>query len=83
MAFSNARYESNWELSVARAISVLRYIQRDSGIKGDQLEAVGYAEFRPKVKNDSPKNRALNRRVDIVFLSKKPPRDLDPKRRST
>ncbi|MEE9273983.1 MAG: flagellar motor protein MotB [bacterium] len=80
LPFSNARYESNWELSVARAISVLRYILRDTGIKGDQLEAVGFAEFRPKSKNDSPENRARNRRVDIVFLSKKPPRDLDPKK---
>jgi len=74
------RFASNWELSVARAMAVLRYFLRDSGIGGTKLEAAGFAEFQPRFPNTSPENRARNRRVDFTFLVKDPPRDLDPRK---
>ena len=74
------KFPSNWELSVARALSALRYILRDRGVKDADLEAAGYAGFRPKFPNDSPENRARNRRVDFAFLIKEKPKTLDPEK---
>jgi len=62
-----AEFPSNWELSTARAISVLRHLTRTPAITPRLLSAVGFAEFQPVVPNDSPEHRALNRRVDFVF----------------
>ncbi|MFC1491131.1 flagellar motor protein MotB [Nitrospinota bacterium] len=75
---NNEKFPSNWELSVARAIATLRYILRDTGVKGAQLGAAGYAGFRPKVPNDSPEGRARNRRVEFAFLIKEKIKGLDP-----
>ncbi len=61
------RYPSNWELSTARAVTVLRYLVERRGIEGRRVTAVGFAQFRPVAPNDSPDNRARNRRVEIVF----------------
>lgn len=74
------KFPSNWELSVARAIAALRYIVRDTAINVSQVEAAGYAGYRPKVPNTSPKNRARNRRVDIAFLSKDEAKNLNPQK---
>ncbi len=74
------RYPSNWDLSIARALSVLRYLENDSGIDSGQLEAAGYAQYRPKVPNNSPENRARNRRVDFSFFIKEAPKNLDPEK---
>ncbi|GIV20551.1 MAG: chemotaxis protein MotB [Armatimonadota bacterium] len=63
-----AQYPSNWELSAARAARVLRYLVQKGGIPAYRLIAVGYADTRPLVPNDSPANRAQNRRVDIAVL---------------
>lgn len=63
-----AQYPSNWELSAARAARVLRYLVQKGGIPVDRLIACGYADTRPLVPNDSPANRAQNRRVDIAIL---------------
>jgi len=62
------RYPSNWELSVARATNVVRYLIA-CGVPPSRLSAVGYGEFRPMFPNTSEENRRLNRRVDIVLLS--------------
>lgn len=59
------KYPSNWELSVDRALSVVRYFVKKEGIPPDMLVVAGLGEFRPIVPNDSPKNRAKNRRVII------------------
>ncbi|MCA9511560.1 MAG: OmpA family protein [Myxococcales bacterium] len=59
-----ARYPSNWELASARASSVVRLFQ-EAGIAGTRLIAVSHAEFKPVAPNDSPANRALNRRIEI------------------
>ncbi len=63
-----ARYPSNWELSAARAVSVLRYFLRDSRIDSTRLSAAGYGQFRSVAPNTDPEGRERNRRVDIVFL---------------
>jgi chemotaxis protein MotB len=61
------RFPSNWELSTGRATTVVRYLV-DHGMASDRLSALGYAEFRPVVSNDTAEGRAKNRRVDIVVL---------------
>jgi chemotaxis protein MotB len=63
---STSRFPSNWELSSARASAVARYFQSE-GIKGPRIQVVGYGEFRPRFRNDTPEKRALNRRVDVVI----------------
>ncbi len=61
-------YPSNWELSVARAVSIVRYLAEEGGIDPPRLSAAGNAEFNPVVPNDSRANRAKNRRADIVVI---------------
>ncbi|HEY6361663.1 MAG TPA: flagellar motor protein MotB [Vicinamibacterales bacterium] len=63
-----ARYSSNWELSTARASAVVAYLVESSGFDPGRLSAAGYGEFHPRVANDTPQNRARNRRIDIVIL---------------
>lgn len=63
------RYASNWELSTARATSVVAYFVQDVGLAPDRLSAAGYAEFHPQVANGTADSRARNRRVDIVVLN--------------
>lgn len=60
------RYRSNWELSTARAVSLLHLLQSEEAIAPQRLTAVGHADTRPLVPNTSPYNRAKNRRVEIV-----------------
>jgi chemotaxis protein MotB len=63
------RYPSNWELSTERATSVLRYLLDAHGLPPARLSAGGYAAERALVPNDSPGNRARNRRVEVVVLT--------------
>lgn len=63
-----ARYESNWELSTARATSVVAFLIAQ-GLDATRLSAAGYAEFHPVSPNDSDENRARNRRVDVIVLN--------------
>jgi chemotaxis protein MotB len=62
------QYPSNWELSAARAASVVR-IMAQAGINPARLGAIGFAEFRSINKNDSVENRQKNRRVIIRMLA--------------
>jgi chemotaxis protein MotB len=66
---STPRYRSNWELSTARATSVVTYLVEELFMPSERFAIAGYGEFRPLVPNDSDENRATNRRVDIVVLS--------------
>jgi chemotaxis protein MotB len=59
-----AAFPSNWELSTARALSVVHYFE-SLGIPGEQLAATGFGKFQPTVANDSPEHRAQNRRIEI------------------
>lgn len=61
-------WKSNWELSTARALSVLHYLADNQGISPDRLSAIGYGEFRPVASGDTKEGRQLNRRVEIVIL---------------
>ncbi|MDP2941428.1 MAG: OmpA family protein [Candidatus Omnitrophota bacterium] len=61
-------WKSNWELSTARALSVLHYLSAEGGIAPERLSAIGYGEFQPVATNDSKEGRQLNRRVEIVVL---------------
>lgn len=63
------RFPSNWELSIARAVSVVKYFAAAGKINPQRLSAVGYGESRPLVPNDAPANRARNRRVEIVLIT--------------
>lgn len=63
-----APFPSNWELSTARATTVLRYLADETEIAPERLSATGYGEYRPIVPNDSPENRQMNRRVDLTVL---------------
>ena len=69
LPIKTAQFPSNWELSTARAVNVLRYFIESSGISTQRLSAVGFSEFQPMVPNDSIEHRAQNRRVEIIFLN--------------
>jgi len=60
------RFPSNWELSASRAAEVARMFV-ESGFSPENLSIEGLAQFRPKVPNTSPVNRATNRRIEIVY----------------
>ena len=62
-------WKSNWELSTARALSVLHYLSEQS-VSEPRLSAVGYGEYRPVTANDNKEGRQKNRRVEIVILPK-------------
>ena len=64
------RYPSNWELSTARAVNVLRYFIKSHNVDPRRLAAEGRGEFHPLFANDTPQNRAKNRRVEIIFIKK-------------
>ncbi len=68
---STLRFPSNWELSTARATSIVRYFLTSFKFAPNQLSAAGYGEFRPIASNQTTEGRAQNRRVDIVILSAK------------
>jgi len=66
LPISTPRFPSNWELSGARAISVLKLFIR-CGYPPDLLSAVGFGEYHPIVPNDSPQNRERNRRIEFCI----------------
>jgi len=59
------KYPSNWELSVDRALTVVRYFINESGVSPTKIHAAGYGEHKPIASNDNPEGRAQNRRVVI------------------
>ena len=61
-------WKSNWELSSARAMSVLHYLVDEKGIAPVRLAATGYGEYQPVDSNDTKEGRQKNRRVEIVIL---------------
>jgi chemotaxis protein MotB len=66
---STAQYPSNWELSTARATTIVRYLVEEMSFDPRTLAATGFAEFRPLGDNATPEGRAANRRVDLVLLT--------------
>ncbi|WP_448587644.1 OmpA/MotB family protein [Thermocrinis sp.] len=65
---STEKFPSNWELSSARASSIVRYFIA-KGIAPEKLKASGYADTKPIASNATPEGRAQNRRVEIVILN--------------
>ena len=61
------KFPSNWELSTARATTVVRYLQ-EQGVNPGILGAEGYAEFQPVAPNDTDEGKAKNRRIEIVLV---------------
>jgi chemotaxis protein MotB len=72
------RYQSNWDLSTARATHVVAFLIADGGLTPARLSAAGYGEFRPRAANTSPAGRARNRRVDLVVLNEQTVRTEEP-----
>ena len=64
------KYPTNWELSVARATNVARYLQEKSGINPILLSATGYGEYKPVAPNETEEGKAKNRRIEIVLVPK-------------
>lgn len=62
------RYQSNWELSTARALSVVRYLI-DQGVSPKRLVAAGFGEFRPLDEGDTPEALRRNRRIELKLTS--------------
>ncbi|HVN94278.1 MAG TPA: OmpA family protein [Terracidiphilus sp.] len=63
-----AEFDSNWELSAARATHIARIFLEMKAIPADRVSAAGYAEFHPVASNDTAEGRAENRRVDLVVM---------------
>jgi chemotaxis protein MotB len=68
-----AQFPSNWELSAARAVMVVRVLSELYRVPSDHLAAVGHADTRPVTENLDPEQRAKNRRVEVVILEQAPP----------
>lgn len=66
----NTRFHSNWELSVARGVTMLNLLSERFKVPSKQLSIAGYADNQPQDTNDTEAGRARNRRVDIVILNK-------------
>ncbi|PID72366.1 MAG: hypothetical protein CSB34_02420 [Desulfobulbus propionicus] len=67
------QYPTNWELSVARASRVARFLIEDMGISGTQIVVSGFSYFRPIKRNSNEQNRKANRRVEIILSKELPP----------
>jgi chemotaxis protein MotB len=63
---TGGRYGTNWELSTARASAVVLFLVSEAAFAPERLSAAGYGEFHPRAPNETPEQRALNRRVDVV-----------------
>ena len=64
---STAQFPSNWELSAARALSVVKILV-EQGVAPDNVSGAGYGEYHPVATNTTPDGRRLNRRIEIVML---------------
>jgi chemotaxis protein MotB len=63
-------YPTNWELSVARATAVTRYLQEEIGVDPRLISATGYGPYRPIASNETEQGRTRNRRIEIVLVPK-------------
>jgi len=71
----NAMFNSNWELSSARAMSVLSLLVNDGGFPETSISVAGYGEHRPVASNETPDGRKQNRRVDLVVIAPRTPEE--------
>jgi chemotaxis protein MotB len=75
---STSQFPSNWELSAARAIAAMRYFVDRQLVPADRIGVAGYADRRPIAPNDTPENRARNRRIEFVFIRMTAPEGSQP-----
>jgi chemotaxis protein MotB len=68
----NAQFRSNWELSTARAMSVLMLLVNDGGFDPARISVAGYGQYRPVADDATPEGRRMNRRVDLVVVGSSP-----------
>ena len=61
------KFRSNWDLSAARAVEVVNFMI-SAGLDGKRLSAAGYADMSPVAPNDTPENKAKNRRIEITLV---------------
>lgn len=73
-----AQFKNNWELSTARAMSVLLLLVDDSGFDPKKISVAGYAQYRPIADDSSPEGRRMNRRVDLVVVGPAPAAPAQP-----
>lgn len=66
---NTARYPSNWELSTARASSVVMYLVRKQAFSPDRFSIAGYADTNPVTSNETAKGRSINRRIDMIIFT--------------
>jgi chemotaxis protein MotB len=66
-----SKYPSNWELSTARATTLVEYLIVKHSFDANRLSASGCGEFRPVADNDTPEHRALNRHVDVIVMNER------------
>src|SRR5581483_2606071 len=66
---STPRFKSNWELSAARSIAMLRLLHEQFGVARERMAIVGYADTAAIDSNETEEGRSRNRRVDIVILN--------------
>lgn len=69
----NSQFQSNWELSVMRAVNFMKVILENDKLDPSHFSAKGHGEYKPRASNDTEKGRAMNRRVEILIL----PRNAD------
>jgi chemotaxis protein MotB len=67
---STSKYKDNWDLSVARATSMVRLLEKEYKLEPTRLTASGRGEYEPKASNDSAQGRAKNRRTEIILSPK-------------
>ena len=65
----NASFNSNWDLSTARAMAVAMMLIDESGVDPQRMSIAGYGQYHPAASNDTPEGRSANRRVDIVVVA--------------
>ncbi len=63
-------FRDNWELSQARALSVVRYMQDELGFPPERLAATGFGEWQPVVAGETPEARAQNRRIELKLTER-------------
>ena len=67
----NAEFDSNWELSTKRALSIVKYLIENKNINPNRISIKGYGEFNPIAPNDTQENKSKNRRVDILVVEER------------
>ncbi len=73
-----SRFDTNWELSTARATEIVKYFVMAQGLPPERFSAAGYAEFHPVAGNETAEGRSQNRRVDLVVLGGTTPEEHAP-----